>query len=211
MRGDVRRRASLELEGDQRAMGAKKSQRNAALVVFGIIAAFYLLNLVIFSPDGEGQLVAGGLMLVASGAVWIYLLGAPDTLHCDRTLNTCRLIKARFLLTPKSVRAFPLERLRDVSVNETYLPSHDSPAHKGYEVSLKIDDGRTHVFSTEEGERKADAIARRIKSFLKDDGQRSLTVRRFPWTMIALGIGSIIFGALLVLSGATGWPFAGRR
>lgn len=188
-------------------MGAKKSQRNGALILFGFIAAVYLFNILIFSLSAERQLNAGGMALIVSGAVWIYLLGTPETLSCDRTHNTCRLIKPRFLLTPKSVETFPLDRVRDVHVMETSVTSHDGPSRKGYEVRLEIEDVvRAHVFSTEDSERSADAIVRRVRSFLKDEGQPRLTVRRFPWAVIAFGVASVIFGVLLVLGGATGWP-----
>jgi hypothetical protein len=192
-------------------MGANKSQRNGALILFGFIAAVYLFNIFIFSLSKERQLNAGGLALIALGAAWIYLLGAPETLSCDRTHNTCRLIRPRFLLTPKSVETFPLDRVRDVHVMETSVTSHDGPSRKGYEVRLEIEDARrAHVFSTEDSERRADAIVRRVESFLKDEGQLRLTVRRFPWAMIAFGAALVIFGAWLVLGGATGWPSALR-
>ncbi|HEX8130495.1 MAG TPA: hypothetical protein VF527_15445 [Pyrinomonadaceae bacterium] len=189
-------------------MGAKISQRNAAFVVFGIIAAGYIFNLVIFSLSREAQFTAGGLLLVASGAACLYFSGAPETLSCDRALNTCRLTRPRFLHMPKSVETFPLDRVRAVRVNETYVSSLDGPGHTGYEVSLETEGRRVHVFCTEDRERSADAIARRIRSFLKDDSQRSLMVRRFPWMIDAVGGALIIAGALLVLSAATGWLYA---
>lgn len=191
-------------------MGAKKSQRKAAFVVFGIIATGYLVNLFIFNLPEESQYTVGGLALIASGAACLYFTGAPETLSCDRSLNTCRLTRPRFLLTPKSVEIFPLDRVRDACVIETQVSSHDGPPRKAYEVRLEIGDGRAHVSSTEDSKRRADALARRIKSFLKDDGHGRLKLRRFPWVVDAVGVALMIFGALLVLNSATGWPDALR-
>jgi|GEM_PF-3483911 len=190
-------------------MGAKKSQRKAAFVVFGIIATGYLVNFFIFNLPEESQFfTVSGLALIASGATCLYFMGAPETLSCDRSLNACRLSRPRFLLTSKSVEIFPLDRVRDACVIETQVSSHDGPPRKAYEVRLEIGDERAHVLSTEDSKRRADALARRIKLFLKDDGHRQLTLRRFPWMVDAVGVAFMIFGALLVLRSTFWWPDA---
>ncbi len=182
-------------------MAAKKSQRNAAFLVVGFIAAVYCFNFVVFNLSGQGQRIAGGLALVVLGAIWIYLLGAPETLSCDRARNTCRLVKPRFLFTPKQIVNLSLNRVRGARVSETYVPSHDGPGHKGYEVRLETVDGGAHVFTVADSVRSAEAIARRINSFLKDRESRPLLLRRFPWTMEATGAVFILLGALLVVGG----------
>lgn len=183
-------------------MAAKKSQRKAALLLAGFVAAVYFVNFFVFNLSGQGQRIAGGLVLVALGAIWIYLLGAPETLSCDRARNTCRLVKPRFLLTPERIVNLPLDRVRAARVGETYIPSHDGPGSKGYEVRLETADGGADVFTVADSARDADAIARRINSFLKDGESRPLLLRRFPWTMEATGAVFIILGALLVIGGA---------
>ncbi|HEV2802722.1 MAG TPA: hypothetical protein VGW12_19780 [Pyrinomonadaceae bacterium] len=182
-------------------MAAKKSQRNAAFLLFGVVAAVYLFNFVVFNLMGEGQLRAGGLGLCALGLLWLYLLGTPETLSCDRIPGACRLVKPRFLLTSKQVVNLPLARVRDVRINETYVPSHDGPGRKGYEVCLETDDGRTHVFTTTHSKQRADETSARIRSFLKDETQRSLRLRKFPWALDATGAVFILLGLLLLVGG----------
>ena len=185
-------------------MDAKKSQRRATLGVFGLIAAGYLVNFVIFSLPVEWQYTAGGLVLIALGVLWIYFLGASETLVCDRPLNTCRLTRPRFILTPKSVTTFPLDSIREVRVDETYVSSLDGPGRTGYEVRIRTVDERIHVVSTEDNPRTAAALAKRIRTFVADDTPNSLKERRVTWMMVAVGGASIIMGVLLALGVAAG-------
>ena len=190
-------------------MGKKSSQRKGAVAVFGVIALAYLANFGIGSlPDGSPwQYTAGGSFLVATGAAWIWLAGRPTTLRLDRARNTCRLSTPRHFFSAGAVETLPLDRVRAASVSEVTLPSHDGPDGTGYEVRLETKDGRSVLISLERSRRGADALARRVRGFLKSGGE-GLTVRRFPWIMLAVGAALASVGALLILSAAVGWPYA---
>ena len=162
-------------------MGKNRSQRKGAFLVFGIIAFGYLANFGISSlPDNSPwQYAAGGAFIVALGAGWFWLAGRPVTLRIDRAQNTCRLSTPRLFFNAGTVETFPLERVRGVSVSEVTLLSHDGPSSTGYEVRLETKDGRAVPISVKRSRRGADAIARRVKDFLRGGGGERLTVRRF--------------------------------
>ena len=176
-------------------------------MVAGLAALVYLINLVIFTLTAGAQLAAGGLLMVALGGLWIYLAGGPETLTCDRVRDTCQVIRPRFLWYPKRVEAIPLASIKEVRVEEVWLPSHDGPGRTGYGVVLRARDKGSLSFSVEYSRQSAHAIANRVEAYLKAAGHESLVVRRVPWLMIAVGAGGIGFGALLVLSAVIGWPY----
>lgn len=184
------------------------SARNGTLLVFGLIALGYIGNLVVFSlPDrSPQQYAAGGLFLIALGAVWAWLVGRPTTLCLDRARNTGRLFVPRFFFVAGTVETFPLDRVRGVRVDAVALSSHDGPPSTYYEVRLETERGRAYRFTLENSRRSAERLARRARAFLKGSGKR-LTMRRFPWGMLAVGGAFAVFGALLVLSAFTGWPY----
>lgn len=187
----------------------KVSQRAAAVVLFGFAGLVYLANFALGGlPDhSPRQYALGGLLLVALGVGWAWLLGRPATLRLDRARNTCRLSTPLQLFGAGADETFPLERVRCASVCEVTLASHDGPGGTGYEVRLETKDGRAVLISTESSRRTADALARRLKDFLRGRGGETLTVRRFPWIVLAFGFALAAFGALLILSAAAGWPF----
>jgi len=190
-------------------MGKNSSQRKWAFALFGTIALVYLVNLGIGSlPEGSRwQYAAGSSFLIVIGAVWAWVAGSPVTLRLDRARNTCRLENPRHFFAARAVESFPLERVRGVRVYEIALISIDGANGTGYEVRLETENGRAASFSVEKSRRVADRVARRIRDFLKSGSER-LTMRRFPWIMLAVSGGLVLCGALLILSAAVGWPWS---
>ncbi|HLL76914.1 MAG TPA: hypothetical protein VK421_16790 [Pyrinomonadaceae bacterium] len=191
-------------------MGKKSSRRKGAVAVFGVIALVYLVNLGLggLPDDSPWQYAAGGAFLVASGAALVWLEGRPTTLRLDRARNTCRLSTPRQLFSAGTVETFPLDLIRAASVNEVTLLSHDGPSSTGYEVRLETKDRRAVTVSLERSRRAADGVARRIRDFLKGNGDKRLTVRRVPWLMLAVGGAFVVWGTLLISSALAGWPYA---
>jgi hypothetical protein len=176
-------------------------------MVAGLVALVYLINLVIFAFAAGARLAAGGLFMIALGGLWLYLAGGTETLTCDRARDTCRAIRPRFLWRPKRVEAIQLTSIEEVRVEEVCLPSHDGPGRTGYEVVLRAGDKGSLSFPVEHSRQSAQAIANRVKAYLKAAAPESLVVRRVPWLMIAVGAGGIGVGALLILSAVIGWPY----
>jgi len=189
-------------------MPKNNSRRKGTLIVFGFIALVYLANFVIFSlPDGSSrQYAVGGSFMVALGVFWIWAVGRHVTISLDRARNTCRLVRPRWLFEAGAVESLPLEHVRGVRVSEVTIPSHDGPASTHYEVSLETKTERVVALSLEDSRRSAERLAARLRAFLKE-GRGQLTVRRFPWLMLSLGVAFAVFGALLILSAAAGWPW----
>jgi hypothetical protein len=174
--------------------------------VFGVIALGYIFNFVIFSlPDGSPrQGVMAGSLLIALGAVWVWLAARPVVLSLDRARNTCRLVSPRRFFDSGSVEVFPLGDVRGVSVNEVTLPSHDGPDSMYYEVRLETKTGRSVGISLEGSRGSAERVARRVRAFLGGGVGERLTVRRIPRLMLAVGGAFAVCGALLMLSAAAG-------
>ena len=173
----------------------------------GFIGLVYLVNLVIFTLTEKAQLTAGGLFLIALGTLWIYLMGGPETLICDRARDRCQIIKPRFLLQAKRVEAIRLTSIEEVKVDKVCRSSHDGPGRASYEVILRARDKGSFSFSSEYSQQTAAAIANRVKAFLEKAGHESLVVRRVPWLMIAIGVGGIGIGVLLIVSAVIGWLY----
>src|SRR5687767_7627119 len=179
-------------------MRIKRTQLYAGILLAAFIALIYLINLFGFTLNERAQLIVGGLVLIALGALWSYLLGGPETLVCDRGGNTCQITKPRFLLQAKRVVEIPLTSIVEVSVVEVSLPSHDGPASRGYEVVLRGRDEASWSFSTEYSERRARTVVDRVKVFLKTTDRSSLVIRRWTWWMICIGVSGIGTGVLLI-------------
>lgn len=185
-------------------MRNRPTQRSAIFIFIGLVALVYLINLVVFTLTAGAQLAAGGLLLIALGGLWIFFLGRPEILTCDR--DTCRIIKPRFLWQAKRVKEIRRADIEEVRVEETYLMSHDGPGQTGYTVILLGRNKASQSFSTEDSQQSAQAIANRIRDYLKTVSRQPLVIRRVPWVMIAVGTGGIGIGVVLILMAIAGRP-----
>lgn len=170
-----------------------------------LLAMVYLINLVIFTLAGKAQLAAGGLLMMALGGLWIYLLGAPETLTCNPEM--CLIVRPRFLWTAKRVDVVPRASIEEVRVEEVHIMSHDGPGRTAYQLVLHGRDKVAHFFSVEDSQQRAQGIANRVNTYLKTPSHESVVVRRVPWVMVMVGIVGIVIGVLLILSALQGWSF----